>query len=280
MPDPLDTRRANRVVQCKAMEITQPIYDNFRVGPSAVWRQIAVGRGQITTGLNGLRLAVSGATRQHYSDAQLDDIYGPERGLRWHAPVRLSLRARFSQPADQLRGTAGFGFWNAPLMPRTLPRLPRAAWFFFMSSHGNMPLALGTAGHGWKAAVIDTATPQALAWLPLAPLVVPLLNLPPLYAPLWRRVQAAVQVQEQALPTVDMAQWHIYTIDWQPHAVTFFVNGQPILHAPAPHGSLCCVLWIDNQYAIIEPRGRFGWGLLDAPAAQWLDIDWLILEPD
>ena len=261
------------------MEIQAPIYTNFQTVSSAMWRPIAVGCGQITARQNGLQLAVGGATRHHYSDAQLDDVYGPGRGLRWQPPVRLSLRARFSHRAEQLRGTAGFGFWNAPLMPHALPRLPRAAWFFFMSLPGNMPLALGTAGHGWKAAVIDATTPQALVWLPLAPIVVPLLNLPPLYAPLWRRVQAAVQVQEQALPDVDMAQWQIYTIDWQPHGVTCLVNGQPVLHGPAPHGPMCCIIWMDNQYAIIEPRGRFGWGLLDIPAAQWLAIDWLILEP-
>jgi hypothetical protein len=32
------------------------------------------------------------------------------------------------------------------------------------------------------------------------------------------------------------------------------------------------VAWIDNQYAIVTPTGRPGFGLLDVPAPQWLEI--------
>jgi hypothetical protein len=32
------------------------------------------------------------------------------------------------------------------------------------------------------------------------------------------------------------------------------------------------VAWIDNQYLIVTPQGRLGWGLLDAPGEQWLEI--------
>ncbi len=253
-------------------------YDNFRASNSHRWRTIAVGSGQVSTGDNGLRCALHNATRHHYSDAQLDDVRGQQRILPWQPPLRLTLRARFSHPADQLHGTAGFGFWNAPLMPGHMPALPRALWFFFMSTPGRMPLAAGVAGHGWKAATIDAQAPAALAWLPLAPLVVPLLNIPALAPPLWRQVQPALRLQEQLLD-VAMEQWQIYTIEWQVSRVKFYVNAKLVLHqSPAPQAPLCCVIWMDNQYAIIEPKGRFGWGLLDSAGEQWLEVDWLAIE--
>ncbi len=47
-----------------------------------------------------------------YADAQIDDYgeYGGRDGFRWQAGVSLQLRARFSHEADELKGTAGFGF--------------------------------------------------------------------------------------------------------------------------------------------------------------------------
>lgn len=253
-------------------------YHNFRAIKSHPWRIIRTGQGHIATSTNGLRLLLRGATQHRYSDAQLDDVRGQQRTLPWQPPLRLTLRARFSHPVGQLRGTAGFGFWNAPLMPKQMPTLPRALWFFFMSTPGDMPLAAGVEGHGWKVATIDTQAPAALAWLPLAPLVVPLLNIPSLAAPIWRRVQPALRIQEQPLD-VAMDQWQIYSIEWQTTHAAFYVNSKRVMcQAPAPQGSLCCVIWIDNQYAIIEPRGRFGWGLLDVAGEQWLDVDWLAIE--
>ena len=39
----------------------------------------------------------------------------------------------------------------------------------------------------------------------------------------------------------------------------------------APRGPLGFVAWVDNQWAVATPRGRFGWGLL-ASSEQWLDL--------
>jgi hypothetical protein len=39
------------------------------------------------------------------------------------------------------------------------------------------------------------------------------------------------------------------------------------------------VLWIDNQYMIVKPWGRFGWGVLDVPGQQWLETEWVAIEP-
>jgi len=31
-------------------------------------------------------------------------------------------------------------------------------------------------------------------------------------------------------------------------------------------------LWLDNQYMIVTPWGKFGYGLLDAPSEQWMEV--------
>ena len=39
-----------------------------------------------------------------------------------------------------------------------------------------------------------------------------------------------------------------------------------------PKGPLGFVLWLDNQYMVVTPWGKFGYGLLESPGQQWLEI--------
>jgi hypothetical protein len=223
------------------------------------------GGGRIEQQSDGVRLALSAATAGAYSNAQLDD-YGllPGMALVRHPPLHLRVRARFRHSADALRGTAGFGFWNYPWAG--VPRLPRAVWFFFGSPPGDLPLAYGVPGHGWKAAVIDAGRPRALALMPFAPLAVALMRRPRWYRLLWPRIQRAVGVAEAALDLA-LDEWHTYELEWGVRFSQFWVDGKMVLaDAPSPRGPLCFVAWIDNQYAIVTPQGRFGWGLLAAEA--------------
>jgi hypothetical protein len=87
-----------------------------------------------------------------------------------------------------------------------------------------------------------------------------------------------LNVQETAVET-DMTGWHTYTIEWGMERAHFHVDGRAVLqNAPAPQGPLGFVAWLDNQYMIATPQGRFGWGLLDAPGRQWMEIDRLSIE--
>jgi hypothetical protein len=186
----------------------------------------------------------------------------------------LMVRARFSHPAGVLRGTAGFGFWNDPFMMTGLrpPTLPRAIWFFYSSAPSNMKLDLNTPGPGWKAATLDAWRWPFLALLPTAPLAVPLMNIGPLYRACWPIGQRAIGVSE-ALIAAGMTEWHTYSLDWQKKAAQFRVDGQLMLNcATAPAGPLGFVLWLDNQYMVVTPWGRFAHGLLNAPGEQWLEI--------
>ncbi len=245
-------------------------------------RRYLVGNGSLDETATTLRFVTSDTSRQHYSDAQLDDYRGlPGQPLLRRPPLRLTVRARFSAASGVLQGTAGFGFWNYPFLTfeRRLPRLPRAVWFFYASPPANLQLDLRVPGYGWKAATIDTQRRTALAMLPLAPIAVLLMQAPPLYRALWPLIQRAVGVQEALVP-VAMTDWHSYVLEWGTRHARFSIDGVPLLtRAPAPRGPLCLVIWLDNQYLVVTPQGRFGWGLLATPGRQWMEIDQLRIEP-
>lgn len=238
--------------------------------------ELEIGGGQVEkAGARGWQLTLP-ACREGYADAQLDDYADVHRrNYPWHPGTTLSLVARFSHPAGTLVGTAGFGFWNAPFGPGTglLPALPQATWFFYGSEPTDLPLApLGQPGRGWFAATIDATTPQALAWTPLAPVVLLLNQFPAVRGQLWPLVRQSLQVTFQRLE-VDMTSWHKYTLSWQEKGCFFGVDGQPILQTPLrPTGPLGFVTWIDNQYLRATVTGRFGWGTLPVQTSQWLEI--------
>ncbi|NJN18079.1 MAG: hypothetical protein HC822_18330 [Oscillochloris sp.] len=92
------------------------------------WRHKILGSGALALDPSGLQLINLAATQHFYSDAQIDDYQVRAPHFLHRPPLRLSLQARFSHPAAELSGTAGFGFWNYPsAFP---PRPPQAVWFF------------------------------------------------------------------------------------------------------------------------------------------------------
>ncbi|GAB4573506.1 MAG: hypothetical protein Kow0077_16090 [Anaerolineae bacterium] len=240
-----------------------------------------VGGGSILRAADHWRLALPALGGEHYADAQISDYTsGNRRTLRWSPPVRLTITAWASGPAEALAGTAGFGFWNDPFVPGRagLPRLPRAVWFFFSGPHSNMALARDRRGNGWKAAVFG---PRLAALAALAPLALPgfvVMRVPLLYRLLWPVGQAALGVAEADLPGEWLAEPHRYTLTWLPQRVRFAVDGETVIETErSPRGPLGFVAWIDNQYAVVTPQGRFAWGIAPT-AAQWLALSALEIE--
>ena len=221
------------------------------------------------------RLALAGATEHAYSNAQIDDYgFSPRAEFGWRPPVQLTVRARFSHPAERLRGTAGFGFWNRPTAwsRRHPPALPAATWFFFASPPSNLALDAGVPGHGWKAATIEARWRSALPLLPWLALSAPAMHSLRLRRRLWPVAQRAFHIRE-ALLDVDMTAWHTYRLEWQAAGSRFSVDDRVALDgAPSPRGPLGFVLWLDNQYAIVTPWGRVSAGLISCSGEQWLEI--------
>lgn len=211
-----------------------------------------------------------------YHDAQITS-YAERRAIALEPPVSLRLKA---QAGGELRGTAGFGFWNHPFAPNERGfRLPKAAWFFHASPPNHMPLARDVPGHGWKCATIDATRPGFLALLPTAPVGLLLMQVRPLYRLMWPLGQAALGISERALDPALLQEQHSYRLDWERGGVTFYVDGVAVHRtAFSPGGPLGFIAWVDNQYAVVTPQGRLRFGLVDAPAAQSLVLSDLRLE--
>lgn len=265
------------------MTAPQPLLDTFDGETlDARWRPATYGVGELAHEAGTLRCILPPSDSRHYADAQISDYQGlPRHAFPWRPPLRLTVRAWTSHGTDTLRGTTGFGFWNEPFVPvgHGLPRLPRAVWFFFASPPNNMALARDVPGWGWKAATLDTARLPFLLLAPLAPLGFLLMRVPALYRRLWPIGQCAIQASEARLP-VDLAEPHTYELDWRAASVTWRVDGAVVHEAPyAPRGPLGFIAWIDNQYAVVTPQGRFRFGLIDTTEPQWLALDRVSIAP-
>jgi hypothetical protein len=260
------------------------IIDDFQTFLQPHWIKTEVGSARVQMADQGLQLSIEPSNGQVYSNAQISDYNYQSFQFRWRPPVRMTVTACASLPGDQMRGTAGFGFWNHPFSPdvsvRRLPRLPQAIWFFFGSPPNDMQLAHGVPGYGWKASQIDAGSPSALALIPFALPALLFLRSPSIYSRTYPRIQRALAINEAKLDDALLAQTHTYTIDWRSDGATFGVDGQIVLETSrAPRGPCGFVAWLDNQYAIVTPQGRFGSGVILIEGEQRLWLKRIAIEP-
>lgn len=214
-----------------------------------------------------------------YADAQIDD-YGRNRLFRHNPDTTLGLRARFSHTVDQLRGTAGFGFWNSPYGDPSNRRLvlPQAVWFFFASPPNILPFAPDPPANGWFAATINAEPRRSLPLIPLSPFILALNQFSNARRRLWPWVRQILSIDAAPLP-IDMTTWHEYRLVWQANGCRFYVDEKLYLSTQAgPRGPLGFVCWLDNQYLILTPRGRFESGLCPINEEQWLEVSELTIE--
>ena len=243
------------------------------------WRITRIGQADVSSENDVWTLTCQPTPAGVYSDAQISD-YEHAAGFHWRPPLRLTVTARMLPDASQVRGTAGFGFWNQPFMPgQWRLRLPQAIWFFYSSPPSDMWLAKGVPGPGWKAATIDAKRWQFLALAPAAPFGLLLMRVPALYNWLWPVGQRALGVSEAMLDNQLLSEKHTYTLDWRLHSAAFSVDDTVVHEAPvAPRGPLGFIAWIDNQYAVVTPQGKFRFGLLPLAQPQTLILEHIEIE--
>lgn len=241
------------------------------MGPACPWRLTELGSGLVAHASDEFSLTLPAGSAAAYHDAQISDYGASARDFANEPPLRLELRAR---ARGEISGTAGFGFWNHAFVPGQRGfRLPQALWFFYGGRATDIALAKGVPGNGWKAATFDAKNWRFCSLLPFAPLGFLLMRSGPLYNALWPLGQAAIGVRERALDPSLLKEFHTYSIEWRRDGAVFAVDGATVLRArKVPQSRLGFIAWIDNQYAIVKPQGRFGQGLVDIPREQALDL--------
>ncbi|MGZ6347215.1 MAG: hypothetical protein ACXWNC_06560 [Anaerolineales bacterium] len=227
---------------------------------------------------HGWRLEIPSGGRNTYRLAQLDDyVVLSRRSFRHAPPWTINLQAKISAP--DLPGTWGFGLWNDPFgfslgFGRTegrLPVLPNAAWFFHASPPNWLSLHTGIPARGFFAGSINSPHIPSLLFAP-ALLTLPLLAVRPLSRFL-RKMAARIVRQDAVEISVDVTQYHEYSISWLREVCLFKIDGKKILETPvSPIPPLGLVFWVDNQFATWDPKGHLAYGTLDNPAST-LDIN-------
>ena len=255
-------------------------------------KTLAIGGGSADMRHGLIRLTLPPTPAARYADAQVDDYHNlRRRHFPWRPPLRMTLRARMSHPSAtssataatgaHLRGTAGFGFWNNPftLSGGGVVAAPSVVWFFYASPPSDMALVEGVPGWGWKAAALDSARLPGFVLAPAALVAVLLTKVPGLGRPVMTVARGAMRVSERQLP-VDMTSTHTYRLEWGEREAGFYVDDELAMRAPdPPRGPLGFVAWLDNQYAIATPQGRFGFGVVETTEPQWMELESIDIIP-
>ena len=227
---------------------------------------------------DGYRLLLDKSQKGRYSLAQIDDyLHLPRFRFPHKSPTTFQLEARVS---DQIiPGTWGFGLWNDPFgmgiggggMPRILPVLPNAAWFFFGSNENSLTLREDQPGKGFHVKTFRS---------PLLPSFVSLFGLPLAPFAFWQKTAkilrrlGRVVIKEDGMQLnfpVDI--WHVYGLNWKETQVKFYVdNNLVFLTTVAPMGRLGMVVWIDNQYFRFDREGNLAYGILETVNKQWMEV--------
>jgi hypothetical protein len=258
------------------------VHDNARMRTAAL-RDHLVNGGRIERAGNRYRLIIPPTGAEHYTDAQLDDY---EHNLPRHfpnrPPQRVHLRARFSH--REMKGTAGFGFWNHPFSREgDVLEPPWNVWFFYSSPESDLQVARGMPGHGFKAAMLNSGQMPKGVMAIAGRLFNLALKVPGVSALAMASARAAVNVQGGAHETmlaVDMADWHEYEIDWQTDVALLQVDGREVLRAAGPpRGAMGFVAWVDN-YRARATAGDYQFAYVGVGEEQWMELELLEIMGD
>lgn len=83
--------------------------------------------------------------------------------------------------------------------------------------------------------------------------------------------------RERLVPD-NMRDWHTYTLEWREHEASFWIDDTLLYETDtAPTKPLGFVAWLDNEYAVVTPRGELQFGKTTC-GKQWLDMDSITIE--
>jgi hypothetical protein len=219
---------------------------------------------------SGYLLKIPAGDSSAYRFAQIDDYFGLSRRNFPHHSLTLSLRARISNRS--LPGTWGFGLWNDPFGMSLgfggrrwqLPALPNAAWFFGASKENHLSFSDKPA-QGFLA--------QSFYSPKFHPLLFPTGFVFPFSRKAARNILSKVIAEDSSALSVDTTQWHSYRLEWSLKRVAWYVDEAQVFESSvSPNPPLGLVIWIDNQFASFPPNGKIGFGVLENPEPDWLEI--------
>jgi len=236
------------------------------------------------------RFTIPSGKANNYRFAQLDDYTQLRRGrFPHHDGLSLKLYARVS--SDSIPGTWGFGLWNDPFglsfgfggNPFRLPALPNAIWFFGASEENYLSFKdVTTGGRVGQSPYRDHTAPTVAANGFIAqtfrspkfhPLLFPAGIALPFSRQMARQMLGKVIGEDGVALSVDVTQWHRYSLEWRETRAIFEVDKVRVFESPvSPHSPLGLVIWIDNQFAAFTPEGKIGFGVLANPEPAWLEI--------
>ncbi len=252
------------------------VEDRFENGCDPSWVRFAIGHAEIERAPGIARLVVEGAAANELSDAELDDHRtAPRWNLHWTPPLTMTVRARFSHPAGELFGTAGFGFWNDPFdWVGNIESPPNALWFFYASPHSEMAFVRGVSGSGWKAASLNGGRADRVT-MAVGNF---LFRLPGMSKLIFAAAEKRLSSAEQVL-SVEMTEWHEYSLEWNMSEAIFRVDGHQELRASSPPRlPLGFVAWVDNNATTMGPGKEFEFKRIPIPQRQWMELAYVKIE--
>lgn len=88
-----------------------------------------------------------------------------------------------------------------------------------------------------------------------------------------RRLLGKIIGEDGVALSVDVTEWHRYSLTWEEKRVAFSMDDVLVFESPvSPNPPLGLVIWIDNQYASFTPNGQIGFGVLANPEPAFLEI--------
>jgi hypothetical protein len=268
------------VEEAVLLEAVMKIHDTFEAGVDPRWQIRNTGSSEVIHRHGSLHLTlIPGEEPGCYSSVELSEYQPQQRNFQFKPPVRMKVRAYSSLHPSNMRGSAGFGFWNHPLDAEQ-PDFgrPLGLGFSFATPPAHLDPTKNIAAYGLRALVMDV---QKWQFTPLIPVKgMAMIRNPKLQQMLTQRERKTGSLSECWLNPTLLTAEHEYCLEWRPDGAIFSVDGE-VVHTieRVPQNALGFVARIDNQTSVITQRGDVILGRVPVKRAQALVLTGISIEP-